>query len=425
VIDGLLQPGRVHRRAYTDPAIFELEMRRVFGGTWTYIGHESEVPQPGDWIRKQLGRRPLLLVRGRDQQVRALFNRCTHRGSMLERESRGTTRRFTCPYHGWSFDTEGALCAVPVPASYDDMPRSDFDLGRLEVAAHRGFVFGTLAADPEPLADYLGPAAAWLDAHVDRYPGGALQVAPASLKLEFAANWKLIWDNAADGLHATFAHRSYNTLGRSAETETVLARNPVATPMVSYALPRGHSVVDQRAGIPDGPWATQRPLPTSDPLLASLRERGRDQRAQLDLASGNMVNVSLFPGLLFIGNQLLTIEPISVNRTRMHLFLTLAPQADPEVNLLRLRLDEDFVSFGTPDDLEMYERIQEGLAIPEEEWVDISRGTADVTGPDGITTSDIASEAPIRGYLKEWERLMNHPQATEARRSEPAGVSAP
>ena len=87
----------------------------------------------------------------------------------------------------------------------------------------------------------------------------------------------------------------------------------------------------------------------------------------------------------------------------------LADGASEEVNLLRLRVDEDFVSFGTPDDLAMFERIQDGLSIPEVPWIDMSRGLGspgDRTGPDGLPTGPITSEAPQRAYLAEYRRLL-------------------
>ncbi|OLT12416.1 hypothetical protein BJF78_04265 [Pseudonocardia sp. CNS-139] len=290
-----------------------------------------------------------------------------------------------------------------------------------------------------PLAEHLGPVRPYLDELIDRHPGGALRVLPTPVRYEFAANWKVSWDNAADGIHATFAHRSYNLLGKEAETDTVLARNPAATPMVSRAFPRGHSVVDQRPGIPDGPWATMRPLPTSDELVAALQERGESHL--LDLATGSMLNVNVFPNLIFVGNQLMVVEPVAVDRTRVTMYLVLAPGAPEEVDLLRLRVDEDFVSFGTPDDLEMFERVQTGLAIEEDEWIDTSRGAAlDVVEQNGaddgaddggtaveeaarrygeIVRGDIATEAPVRGYLREWTRLMTEPAELTGRRGVP------
>lgn len=418
-IAALVRPEHVHRRLYTDGELFDREMESVFGGTWAYLGHESEIPNPGDFVRRTLGRRPLLLIRGEDGTVRALFNRCSHRGTLLAPEASGCATAFTCPYHGWRFGSDGRLRNVPVPSSYQDVKSGRFDLGQALAESYRGFVFVSLAAEPLDLLDWLGPAKRWLDEHIDRYPGGQLAVLPSPFRFEFDANWKVSWDNAADGIHATFAHRSYNLLGKEAETDSVLSRNPAATPMISLALPHGHSVVDQRPGIPAGPWATMRPMPTSEALVDSLRQDGHD--GLLDLATGNMVNLSLFPNLLFVGNQLMTVEPLAVDRTRLTLYLTVATNAPEAINLLRLRTDEDFISFGNPDDFEMYNRIQEGLGIPEDEWLDTSRGYGLETETEDGQLGDIATEAPIRGYLKEWTRLMTDPTPLSARRPVPVG----
>lgn len=422
-LDELIRPERVHRRLYTDPAVFDLEMAHLFGSTWVYLAHESQLPAAGDFVQVRVGRRPVLVTRGSDGAVHAVLNRCAHRGTTLEAAASGCAKRFTCPYHGWTFANDGRLVAVAYPGNYIDQDRSTLGLGRFTVAVHRGFVFGSLAPEPEPLADWLGPALAYLDLLIDRHPAGALRLAPSALTLEFAGNWKLSWDNAADGLHANYAHSSYNELGRAADTTTVLERDPATTPMFAKVLGRGHVVVDQRPGIPDGPWKTMRPLPFAEPLERSLRERvhtdvvlGDDPEVDavldglLDLAAGSMVNLSLFPNLIFVGNQLMVVEPVAVDRTRLHLFLIYADAAPDEVNLLRPRVEEDFVSFGTPDDLAMFERIQDGLTnVPEMPWIDTSRGlgaASDFIADDGLATGPITSEAPQRAYLAEYRRLL-------------------
>ena len=409
----LVQPHRVHRRIYTDPAIFEAEMTRVFAASWCYVGHESEIPNPGDYRTTTLGLRPVLMTRSRDGEVNVLLNRCAHRGTVLAAESSGCAKRFVCPYHGWTYTPDGQLVAIPFPSDHPVEDYSTLSLGRLATATYRGFVFATLNADPEPLDCWLGEAVEAFDIIVDRHPGGELAVMGSPQLLEFAGNWKLSWDNAADGLHATFAHHSYNTLGEMVDTETVLARDPGSTPMVSMALRNGHMVVDQRPGIPQGPWATMRDVPFREPLESKLADAGAGEL--LDLATGSMLNLSLFPNLIFVGNQLLVVEPVAVDRTRLQLWLTSAPGAPPEIDLLRLRVDEDFVNFGTPDDLDMFERVQRGLSIPEMEWIDMSRGLLHDSTTEGTICGPITSEAPQRRYLAHYAELMTAPAATRAR----------
>jgi phenylpropionate dioxygenase-like ring-hydroxylating dioxygenase large terminal subunit len=111
----LVQEDRVHRSIYTDPLIFELEMTHIFGGVWCYLAHESQLPRPDDYITAQLGLRPLIVVRDSGGKLRALFNRCTHRGARVCRETRGNARTFQCPYHGWTYFNSGKLRGVPWP----------------------------------------------------------------------------------------------------------------------------------------------------------------------------------------------------------------------------------------------------------------------------------------------------------------------
>jgi len=92
----LIEPGRVHRRVYTDPEVFELEMERIFGRAWLFVGHTSQVPNPGDFITTDLGRQPVIMVRHRDGSVQVLLNRCTHRGAKVVNERRGHAPRLTC-----------------------------------------------------------------------------------------------------------------------------------------------------------------------------------------------------------------------------------------------------------------------------------------------------------------------------------------
>jgi phenylpropionate dioxygenase-like ring-hydroxylating dioxygenase large terminal subunit len=128
-----VQPGRVHRRLYTDPEIFELELERIFGRAWIYVGHESQVEKPGDFIGTRIGRKPLLLVRDADGAIRLLHNQCAHRGSMVIASERGHSNEFQCCYHGWTYHLDGRLKAAPLLQGY---PRH-FDPKNAEIAMTR------------------------------------------------------------------------------------------------------------------------------------------------------------------------------------------------------------------------------------------------------------------------------------------------
>jgi len=118
-----VQPGRVHRQIYTDPAIFELELERIFGVAWIYVGHESQVKNPGDYFRSFIGRKRVVLVRDAGGAIHVIHNQCAHRGSLVVANDKGNAGEFQCCYHGWTYHLDGRLKAVPLQHGY---PR-DFD----------------------------------------------------------------------------------------------------------------------------------------------------------------------------------------------------------------------------------------------------------------------------------------------------------
>jgi phenylpropionate dioxygenase-like ring-hydroxylating dioxygenase large terminal subunit len=119
----LVQAGRVHRSLYTDPAIFELEMQRIFGVACVYVGHQSQVSRPGDFFATYLGRRPVVMVCDADGAVRVIHDQCAHRGALVIATEKGNAPEFTCCYRGWTYHPNGRLKAVPLnhgcPSDFD------------------------------------------------------------------------------------------------------------------------------------------------------------------------------------------------------------------------------------------------------------------------------------------------------------------
>ncbi|SNX97147.1 Ring hydroxylating alpha subunit (catalytic domain) [Geodermatophilus sabuli] len=414
----LVRPDRVHRTLYTETQVFAEEMVKVFGGeSWVYLAHESQLPQPNAFVSVRMGLRPVLVTRDRHGGLHAIFNRCAHRAATVCREESGTAKSFQCPYHGWTFKNNGELVGVPWPQGYGEMDRAEFGLTRVtRVESYRGFVFGTMNADAPSVEEWLGHARPWLDHWLDRAPEGEVLLGSAAYRMGFRGNWKLAYDNAGDGYHPSFSHRSLlemaSRMGESKDM-SYFGRTPDDGPMVSYSLGNGHSVIDQRPAHGDEPgsfWRNQRPQPGREFFEESIRaEHGDDADRLLDLAIGAQINLSIFPNLLIIGNQIQVIEPLAVDRTQLTWHATRIGGVPDEVSILRMRTQEDFPAFGEPDDQANFEEAQRGLAAPEAEWILMNRGL-DVTEwqslVDGVIVTAVTDELHMRSYYDEWLRRM-------------------
>jgi phenylpropionate dioxygenase-like ring-hydroxylating dioxygenase large terminal subunit len=208
-IRDLVQENRVHRAIYTDPAVFELEMKRIFSRSWVFIGHESEVPHPGDYKTDTVAGQPIVMTRDEEGTVHVLFNRCRHRGAKVCNLPYGNSSTFSCLYHGWTFSNKGDLIAVPsrqlCPADFDP---GNYPLNRLpRVDSYRGFIFGSLSPEGMPLEEHLGRAAHYLDCLIDRSPESEIQVCKPVM-YSYPANWKLQIENYSDNIHARFTHEA-------------------------------------------------------------------------------------------------------------------------------------------------------------------------------------------------------------------------
>ena len=128
-IGELIQPDRIHGRLYHDAGLFRREMDDIFHKVWVYLGHESEVPNNGDYVRRQIGLQPVIMVRGKDGKVRVLFNRCRHRANLLCPHERGNGEVFRCQYHGWTYSNQGDLLAPTFDEAYNSsLRKEDFGL---------------------------------------------------------------------------------------------------------------------------------------------------------------------------------------------------------------------------------------------------------------------------------------------------------
>jgi len=435
--DALVGEDRAHRILYTDPAIFQEEMTKVFGAVWVYLGHESQIPGNDDFLTTKLGLRPVILVRDSGGRIRALFNRCTHRGSTVCRAASGNAKAFQCPYHGWTFQNSGRLSGVPWPDGYaEDLRVDKFNLAQVpRVESYRGFIFGTLNLRAEPLLEYLGEARAPLDDWIDRNPGGRIAVCGAN-RLKYKGNWKLAYDNSCDGYHVVFSHRSLLEMENRDEPDpnkgmSYYKSKPDEAPMYCRCYGRGHHLKDKRPNVarrPGALWEIEGAHPGKERYERRLRERlGAEAERWLDLASSEPINLTIFPNLLILGNHIQVLEPVAVDETDTVWYGTalvdgpdMPPGVADDINALRLRTQENFPIFGEVDDLTNFEEIQKGLAVQEDEWVYMHRGMGIpgriATDVGGIVTAPATDEVFMRMYIRYWKEIMkSEPALTVAR----------
>lgn len=190
---------------YHDDAVWRLERETVFGRSWFCVGRSEELPSPGDYLARDVAGEGVLAVRGKHGRIRAFYNVCRHRGTVLCDEGAGNTKgAFVCPYHNWAYDLEGNLVGTPNVRAGEDFDRASYPLRAIACDEWEGFLFVHLGPDPRPLLDHLaeepdGPLG------YGRYGVGELRIGHR-IVYEVAANWKLIHDNFNECLHCPGVH---------------------------------------------------------------------------------------------------------------------------------------------------------------------------------------------------------------------------
>jgi phenylpropionate dioxygenase-like ring-hydroxylating dioxygenase large terminal subunit len=198
------QPGLLPASAYCESATYERELSTLFTRSWLHVADTFDVPQPGDYAIGRIGRTPVVTIHGHDGELRTFINLCTHRRAQLVMANGRCERVITCPFHGWSFKTDGTLAGVPRRKSFDEAELASLNLTPLRMETVGPLVFATLNAEGPSLAEWLGPLHSTL-AEAGKDP--ELQ-APWDLHYDIAGNWKLAMEATMEGYHTPITHRS-------------------------------------------------------------------------------------------------------------------------------------------------------------------------------------------------------------------------
>jgi phenylpropionate dioxygenase-like ring-hydroxylating dioxygenase large terminal subunit len=403
---------------YTDPAVFELEMARIFRRAWLWLGHESQTRAPGDFFTTRMARERIIVARHADGRLHAFHNRCTHRGAEVCPAQSGNARSFVCPYHAWTFRTDGSLASVPLAEAYGaEFRERQQRLGLEPVArlsSYRGFIFGSLSPEGEDLESFLGAEVrAALDNLVDRAPDGEVEMAGGKTVQRYRGNWKLQMENSIDLLHPRILHRSaidaadrVDHGGRSPSIEWDIVKSNGLTlrewdGLRIAALPRGHCWM---GGFLTKAIDEERESPVQRSYREIMVRRHGAERAR-EILAFDRHNTIVYPGL-FVNSRLAQIrqlQPVSVDCTEQHGYifrLKGAPQEMFEASVRMVNTNNSPSSIVTSDDHEIFERIQQSLATGAFEWVDLSRGLgreADAAG---------TNELPMRNQHRAWAGYM-------------------
>lgn len=424
--DALVEPDRVHRSVYTDPAIFELEMERIWGKAWIYVGHESQVAEPGQYYATTIGRQPVLLTRHRDGKFYVLFDRCAHKGARLVGDTCGKVKELRCCYHGWRFDLDGKLLSIPLEHGYDgtrfgkDDPMANMQ--RVPRAdSYRGFVFASLSADGPDLKTWLGGVASSIDNMVDRSPEGELEVTGGVFRYEHDCNWKFFVENLNDMMHPMVAHQSSSLTARVVAKKELDPSAPVPSAieiiapftesytffddMGVHAFPYGHSYSGGKTSI----HAKYSDVPEYNERM----ERAYGKERVAEIMSVNRHNTVFYPSATIKGaiQTMRVVRPIAVDKTIIESFTFRLKGAPDELlrrSILYCNLINSSANLVGPDDQESYRRQQVGLLSQGSDWVTMHRdfGRDEDLG-DRHYYARGSSDISFRNQYRVWKKYMS------------------
>lgn len=325
-----LEEGRMSRLIFQDREIYELELERIFARCWLFVAHESQIPNPGDYITTYMGQDNVIVVRQKGGGIKGFLNTCPHRGNKVCFADVGNARRFICNYHGWSFGIDGRLNGMHASEVFDDdgFDREGHGLHPVaHIGSYRGLIFATLDEDAPSLADYLGDMRYYLDAVFGMDDEGT-EFVGGCVKSVIRCNWKLAAENfVGDALHAGWTH---DAGARAMVGEGVgdLHKTPEGSYQVNF---NGHGwefnqdIVGNCASLGDKELIKY--LYAIQPKVA---EHLDDFRSRM---IGSISSCTIFPNTSFLAGQntFRTWHPRGPNEIELHVWTFVNKSAPPDI----------------------------------------------------------------------------------------------
>ncbi|CAB0759014.1 aromatic ring-hydroxylating dioxygenase subunit alpha [Corynebacterium diphtheriae] len=412
-VSGMVDPdnGYVDRRIFSSKAVYDQEMRRIFARSWLFIGHEDQFRKPGDFFQTYMGEDPVIASMNKKREIRVLLNNCRHRGARVCRADEGSTKNFTCTYHGWSYDLDGKLVSLPSKRHYpEDFKQEDWGLVTApRVEKYKGLIFANWDKDAEPLEDCLGDMKWYIDAFMDRDPEGT-RVVGGVTKWVLDGNWKLAAEQfATDWYHVNMSHAS-----------ALMVMSPTGKgPKKEIAERTGRQFTDRYgngAGFPVHPKNRFDAQPVHEYYdYEFLRERLSPEQVMGPLTNGH---ATIFPNFSYlpVNGSIRVWHPKGPNKMEVWSWTVLDKSMPDEVKkaqrLYNLR------TFGPSgifeqDDGENWSECQANAHafMVGNTALNYQMGIGTEGEHEGFpgTTSELYSDAAGRGLYRRWQELMSTP----------------
>jgi p-cumate 2,3-dioxygenase alpha subunit len=400
---------RVNRRAFLDDEVLAMERDKIFNRCWLFLGHASELPNPNDFVTRNVGGRELIFNRDRKGEFHAFLNTCPHRGAMVERQESGNSLGFKCFYHGWAFNNNGSYATRHQPGTYPENFNHDgcANLVKVKLEQYRDFYFVNYDNGANSLDSYLADAKLVLDI-IDQHGPNGMEVVGGSQKYSIRSNWKLLMENSYDGYHALDTHETYfkyltDAIGGPAEM-------PKVTNVMN--LKNGHASIEG-----DAPWG--RPVAKWIPAWGEkarteVEEIKREVISRVGAEQASRIcqlgrNTGIFPNLVINDIMAITVRTFYPVEPGLMNVTAWALGVKGESRDFRKRRLDNFLEFlgpggfATPDDVEALESAYRGYAAHQlAPWNDISRGMSRGAGQP-FKADD---EEQMRCFWREWDRRM-------------------
>lgn len=412
--------GEIHRRIFTDPDIYAQEQERIFKRAWLYVGHESQIPKPGDFVLSRMGEESVILTRDANGKVHVFLNSCRHRGMKVCRYDEGNTRNFTCPYHGWGYRTDGALIAVQDADKAYDPPFDKNQWGLIEVAqlaTLRGTVWATWDAQAPSLEEYLGDGAFGLHNALMPWNGSddEIELLGSTQKWVIPSNWKIVAENFSGDMLHNVSHRSVDMVGIGPSRKS--GRRDASGKQLLAAYPQGHGFIFTRL-----PADHEQHSYGSSPETAEYFRRAWTQRRELYAERADVATSvgTIFPNMSLHGNQprtILVAHPRGPLRTEMWRVYFVDKKAPPEVKEFLRRY---YIRYSGPagmteqDDMENWNYATQSCRgnvaqqYPFNYQAGLGRGGVhDVIPGANVTADPVTTEQNPRALYNRWAQLMD------------------